>query len=341
MTTGKAARGATTMRALIFDGTAAVLRDSPVPTPVGGEALVRPLQMGITPPDLAVLDGRIAFTGIMGHEFVGVVEGVGDAGASRWCGTRVVCTPWVPCAACETCTRGLGAQCPRRTVIGLHGRDGCFAERLCVPVANLVEVPKGVRDEVALFAHAAAAALHAARLVRFEGKPYVTILGDGVPGLVAAQVLASLNASVRLLGTNPARYTLCERWGIRHRHIDEVGRRADQDIVVDCTGQPAGLEVAMRLVRPRGTIVACSAPALVPLAGLKGHAPGADLSPVVCNELHIVGCGAGSLRDGIDALARGGIDTSPFITRRLRLADTGDALSLARHPDTLRVVMTA
>lgn len=330
------------MKALVYAGGVARLMDRAEPSPAPGEALVRPLLAGIASPDLAVLAGRVAFEGVLGHEVVGVVERVEGDAASRaaWQGARVVCTPWVACGQCDLCTRGLSPQCQSRTVMGLHRRDGCFAERFTIPTANLVEVPKSVSDDAAIFAGVVGGAVHAARVARFEGKPYITVLGDGASGLICAQVLAALNASVRLLGTNPAKFSLCEKWGIKHRHVHDVGQRRDQDVVVDCTNSPAGLELAMHLVRPRGTIIARNAPALVPLAGLVGAVPGPDLAPIVTNELHLIGAGAGSIRDGIDSLARGQVDTTSLISRRFRLADAPEALAWAKRPECVRAVLT-
>ncbi|CAG0970028.1 L-iditol 2-dehydrogenase [Phycisphaerales bacterium] len=328
------------MKAVVFEKSVRVEeRGEPLPAP--GDALVRPLLVGIASPDLAVIAGRVAFSGVLGHEFVGTVERVEADAAERkrWEGKRVVGTPWIPCAACELCSRGLSAQCQERRVLGLHRRDGCFADRFTIPAANLVEIPKAVSDEAAVFAGVIGGAVHAARIARFEGKPYVTVLGDGPTALITAQVLAKLNASVRVLGTNPEKFSLCEKWGIRHRPVSEVGKRRDQDVVVDCTGAAEGLELAMQLARPRGTVIARSAPAPVPLTGLVNSVKGVDLSPAVCNELHVVGAGAGSIRDGVEALARGAVDVASLISRKFRLGEAVEAIAWAKRPEALRVVM--
>jgi threonine dehydrogenase-like Zn-dependent dehydrogenase len=112
-----------------------------------------------------------------------------------------------------------------------------------------------VDDDRAAFAGLVGAVLQLGHAVRLDGKTFVTVLGDGPVGLLTAQIMAGRNASVRLLGRHEARFSLAERWGVKHRHESEVGRRHDQDIVIDCTGSPSGLALASRLVRPRGTIV--------------------------------------------------------------------------------------
>lgn len=323
---------------------AVVTLDSRSPDPVlqPGEALIRPLRLGIGAADLAVAAGRVLFTGIMGHQFVGVVEKVeareGRDDAKRWTGKRVVGAINAVCGVCELCKAGLSTHCRARKVLGLHGRDGCFADRFTLPLANLSEVPRGVDDDAAVFAEPLASVIHAAQMLRIEGKPYVTVIGDGTGGLLAAQVMSRLNASVRLLGKVPEKFTLCEKWGIKHRHVDDVGRRQDQDVVVDCSGTPEGLTLAMQLVRPRGKIVLRTMPAPIPEATGNGHA-GPDLTPVVVNELELLGARCGRLPEALDMLAKGQIEIPSLITARMKLADGAQALRRAAEPTQIKVVM--
>jgi hypothetical protein len=159
------------------------------------------------------------------------------------------------CGKCDMCKAGLKEHCRSRTVLGIAGRDGCFAERFTLPAANLFEAPDHVDDDRAVFTEPLAAALQILRQLTIEGRPNITVLGDGRLGLLCAQVLSKLNATVRCIGRHPRKLELCEKWGVKHRLLDDVGLRGDQDIVVDCTGSPTGLEAAMKMVRPRGTIV--------------------------------------------------------------------------------------
>lgn len=322
------------MQALLYDGkTFRNEAAAPEPVPTPGEAVIRPTRVLIGAADRAVAAGRVKFTGVMGHRFVGIVERVEPRGTGtaanderkRWEGKRVVGSISIVCGTCEFCKGGLSNHCISRTVLGLFGRDGCLADRFTLPVANLVEVPKNIGDDAAVFAEPIAAAAHAAQVVRLEGKPYVTVLGDGVSGLLAAQIMAKLNASVRVLGRVPSRFTLCERWGIRHRHVDEAGRRADQNIVIDATNSADGLAIAMQLVRPRGTIVMMNVLAPVPCAALTAQA-GPDLAPAVCGELNLVGSRCGRINEGIEVLGRGGAEVLPLISKRFKFADAEQAM---------------
>lgn len=312
------------------------------PTPAPGEALIRPLRVPITDADLAALAGHTEFTGTLGSDFVGVVESVHpvsgpDAGV--WVGKRVVGSPLIPCGTCDLCKRGLSPHCQQRRVLGLWKYDGALADLFTLPIANLVEVPKALDDDAASFANLVAACVHASRVTRLEGKTYVTILGDGAFALVAAQIMARLNTSTRVLGTHNAKFSLCERWGIRHRHISEVGRRHDQDVVVETSGQPAMLEFACHLCRPRGKIILCGSAGPVPMEALTQHARPIDLTSIASQEIEVLGASAGSPRDGLEKLANRDVDVSVLVSRRVRLAEGLRALSLAKDPESLRVLV--
>jgi alcohol dehydrogenase len=338
------------LRAIRFDGAKAVLdgRAEP-PVALQGEAVIRPTRVGISAFDAQHASGMPADSPrepiTLGHEFAGVVESLHDSAEpalrKRWERKRVVAFPIVVCGRCDMCKGGLPNHCRARRTLGVAGWDGCFADRFKLPVRNLVEVPASVTDDQAVLATPLGAALHAANIVRIEGKPYVTVLGDGVDALLCAQVMVKLNASVRVLGLRPEKFTLCEKWGIKHRHSAEAGRRHDQDIVVDCTATPAGLALALQLVRPRGKVVLCATAS--PPLGAASRAGTSDkpldLSPLVENEIELLGARCGNPADAIARLASGEFDVLPLITRRARFADALGALKLASDPDQLKVVI--
>lgn len=325
------------MRAIRHDGRAAtrwvldVKAEMQAPGP--GEVLIRPTRVALGPRDAAersASDAARPFT--VGREFVGIVdrmhEGTDKEQAKRWMGKRVVGSALIVCGRCDMCRGGLPTHCRERRRLGEPGCDGCLAERFVLPLRNLVEMVKEVDDDRAVFAGALSAAAHVPQLLRVEGKPYVTVLGDSAEALLTAQVMARLNASVRLLGIDPTRFSLCEKWGIKHRHMAEVGRRADQDIVVDWTGSPDGLDLALHLARPRGKVVlgaACAAPCVA-------------MGSLVENEIELIGARGGSVADAVGYLARGEIDVLPLLTRRMRLADGAEVMRAAAAAEQIRVV---
>ncbi len=321
-----------------------------VPSPPTGEARIRPTRVGISAADVRLARGlspaseRPGAPLTLGHEFVGVVEQANPAPgqekrAKELAGKRVVGSINIVCGKCDLCRAGLSTHCRSRVVLGQSGRDGCFADAFCLPIVNLHAVPNEIDDDHAVFAEPLAAALHAAHQIRLEGKSYITILGDGRIGLLCAQLMAKLNPSTRVLGKHESKLALCEKWGIKHRLAGDAGRRADQDVVIDCTGTGAGLELAMQLVRPRGKILVKGVfgadPASPPGAGARPI----DLSPIVNHEIELIGSRCGSIADALATLKRGEVDVLSLISRRFSLDQALDALKAASSPETVHVVM--
>jgi threonine dehydrogenase-like Zn-dependent dehydrogenase len=321
------------LQALIFDGHKPLYTSNhPAPNPTADQALIRPTRMGICATDLEICRGYGGFTGVLGHEFVGVVEKVQAPSHKKLVGKRVVGAINCSCGKCDMCRGGLREHCRERTVLGIRGQDGCFADAFTLPVKNLLEVPPNIDDDHAVFTEPLAAAYQVLRQLTIEGRPYITVLGDGRLGLLTAQVMSRLNATVRCVGKNPDKLALCEKWGIKHRLLSDVGLRADQDIVVDCTGSPDGLLTAMQMTRPRGKIVLKTtiAPSQnIPL----------DLAPLVINEIQLIGSRCGPYSDALAALAAQKIDVISLISRRMKLADGLEALRAAAKPEVIKVLL--
>jgi len=322
------------MRAVVFDGkqlTVDTQRDEPALAP--DEAIIRPLLAGVCSTDIEICRGYMGYTGVLGHEFVGVVEQVHESTGERGkalVGRRVVGSINCVCGKCDMCRSGLSSHCRDRTVLGIAGRDGCFADRFALPVRNLLEVPDALDDEQAVFAEPLAAACEINRQLHIEGKPYITVLGDGRLGLLVAQVLNQLNASVRVIGKHPEKLARCEKWAIKHRLLEDLVPRADQDIVVDCTASASGLDLAMKLVRPRGRIV---------LKTTVADQSDVDLSPIVVNEIQVIGSRCGPFDEALAMLTEGQVDVLSLISRRLRLDNAVDALKLVQRNDVIKVLL--
>lgn len=320
------------MRALVLSGDSPTLteqHDAPILT--SGEAIIRPLRMGVCGTDLELLTNPRGFTGVLGHEFVGIVESVADKADKGWVGKRVVGEINCVCGECDMCKAGLREHCRKRSVLGILDRDGCFAEAFALPIRNLLEVPDNIDDDHAVFIEPLAAAFQILRQLTIEGRPYITILGDGRLGLLCVQILSKLNATVRCIGKHETKLGLCEKWGIKHRLLSDVGLRQDQDIVVDCTGCAEGLKSAMQMVRPRGTIVLKS----TALATNETF----DLTPIVRNEINLIGSRCGPFDMAMQALSAGEVDVASLISRRMKLSRGVDALALAAQPDTIKVLL--
>lgn len=321
------------MRALLFDQSLAFQPRYPDPPAVLGDTLLRVRQAGICATDLEITRGYMGFRGVLGHEFVADVV---SSAQKDLVGQRVVGEINVVCGRCDLCLSGLSSHCRNRSVVGIQNRDGAFADYIRLPAINLHVVPKTVDDDAAVFVEPLAAAFQILKQVRLDGdKPggrkWVTVLGDGRLGLLVAQVLRNAGCAVRVIGKHPEKLALCDKWSIRARPLDDIVPRHDQDVVVDCTGSAAGFELAMQLVRPRGTIV---------LKSTFAAGKPLNLAPLVIDEINVVGSRCGPFREALLALAEKKIDVISLIHRRMKIEQGVEAMELAGRPGVLKVLMT-
>ncbi len=314
------------MNALHFKDTLRFDARYPDPTPAEGEVLIRVRLAGICGTDLEITRGYMNFTGVPGHEFVGVVE----KGPRTWRGKRVVAEINCVCSRCDLCQRGLSNHCRRRTVLGIDGRDGVFAEYVAVPERNLHELPDAVTDEQAVFVEPLAAAYQVIKQCPIEKHMRVAVVGPGRLGLLVAQVLQRSGCQLEVVGRSEPTLAFCEKKGIRATPVAELMPRADRDVVVDCTGSPDGFEVAMKLVRPRGTLILKSTHA--------GQAA-TNLAPIVINEVTLLGSRCGPFSDAINALARRDIDVESMISRQLPLSRGLEAFEIAGQSHVIKVLL--
>jgi threonine dehydrogenase-like Zn-dependent dehydrogenase len=316
------------MRALIFDKTLSFDPRRPDPATSDGDTLLRIRQAGICATDLEIIKGYMSFHGILGHEFVADVVSSPD---KDLIGQRVCGEINILCGRCDLCLSGLSNHCRTRTVLGILNHDGAFAEFVRLPAANLHVLPKNVDDDQAVFVEPLAAAFQVLKQINFDPRKFVTVLGDGRLGLLVAQVLRNTGCPVRVIGKHPEKLALCERWQIRSRPLADIAPRHDQDVVIDCTGSAGGFELAMQMVRPRGTIV---------LKSTVAAGKALNLAPIVIDEINIVGSRCGPFREAIRALAEKQVDVLSLIHRRMKLEQGLEAMELASRPGVLKVLLT-
>ena len=196
--------------------------DLPVPEPGEGEALVRVALAGICGTDLELVKGYMPFAGIPGHEFVGIVE----RGPEAILGRRVVGEINASCGRCPACRAGRRNHCPGRTVLGIAGRHGSFAEYLTLPAGNLHPVPEAVPDEAAVFTEPLAAALRIGEQIRIRPEDRVLVVGDGRLGQLVARTLALTGCDLTVAGRHERKMDLLAEAGIRTREAAAVTERA-------------------------------------------------------------------------------------------------------------------
>ena len=328
------------MRALVYrDHTLTFEPDYPRPIPKPGEALIRVSLAGICNTDLEIVRGYMGFQGILGHEFVGIIEELHESVPLRTelVGKRVVGEINAAChrADCWYCMRDMPTHCPNRTTLGIVNRDGAFADYLTLPVENLHLVPDNVSDEEAVFTEPLAANFEMLEQVHVRPTDRAVVLGDGKMGQLAVQVLALTGCNVTMVGKHEEKLALVEQRGITTRLLEDIqtftlpgGERVD--LVVECTGTARGLELALRLVRPRGTVF---------LKSTVADPTTLHLAPIVIDEIRVQGSRCGPFVPALRALSQHTIDVRPLISAIYPLDEGLAAFKHAGERGVLKVLV--
>ncbi len=314
------------MNALRYENGEIRIAEAPVPRRAG-EALVRVTMAGICNTDLEIVRGYAGFCGTLGHEFVGRVEESPDRAQI---GRRVVGEINIGCGACDRCRVGDPRHCERRTVLGIRGHEGAFAEYLSLPPENLRLVPDSVPDRQAVFAEPLAAACEILDQVAIGPETRAAVLGDGKLGQLIARVLATTGCDLTLIGKHPAKLELAAKSGIKTGMRDAPPPGASFDVVVEATGSPAGLAFALDLVRARGAIV---------LKSTFHGATSIDASRIVVNEISLIGSRCGRFEAALALLETNRVQLAPLIAGEYPLTQGVAALTAAAAPGTLKILL--
>lgn len=299
-----------------------------VPEPPRGErdVRIRVRKAGICSTDLELARGYMDFRGVPGHEFVGeVIDGPPELLDQRVVG-EINCA----CGQCDLCRAGLRTHCRRRTVLGIFNHSGAFAERIVLPAENCHIVPPEITDEQAVFVEPLAAAAHVLNAAKIDNTSRVTLIGLGRLGNLIAQVLATTGCRLTAVGRNPRSIELCRACGIMAENVHTLAGAMDQDVVIEATGTVEGLQLALRQVRPRGTVV---------LKSTYAAAPVIDLAPIVIHEIHVVGNRCGDFAPALRLLANGTIRVTPLIDARYPLSQAREALEFAAQPGRFKTIL--
>lgn len=281
------------MRGIYYNGTDAVYRtDLPMPVPTEKESLVKIHIAAVCNTDKEVRKGyRPDFKGVMGHEFIGEVVESPDASLI---GKRVAGELNAACGKCVYCKTGRPTHCSSRRVLGMHDKDGAFAEYMTIDTELLHVVPDSLTDEVAIFTEPLAAALEILTQVQINPAKNAAVLGDGRLALLVAQVLSLTGIDLTVIGKHEEKLKLFKPFA----KTALQGEAEGYEYVAECTGSPSGFETALELVRKKGTII---------LKSTYSEKLTVDMSVIPVNEITVVGSRCGPFPPAIKLLDEGKI----------------------------------
>jgi len=313
------------MKALAFDGNLSIL-ELPRPIPGANEVLIKILYSSVCNTDLEIIKGYMGFTGILGHEFVGEVI----TENSRLFGQEVVGEINIACGHCYMCQTKRRAHCLNRTVIGIFGHSGCFADYLVLPEKNLHVVPPTVAPMTAVFTEPLAAALEIFEQTKIKPTDNVFIFGAGKLGLLITQVFRLSGCEYTLFDINPKKVEFARSLGLSSSLLSELLVHEKAEICVDCTGNPEGIELAMSHLYPQGQLI---------LKTTVAEPAKIDLNQIVLHEFTILGSRCGVFDPALSLLSQKLIDVEPMITKVFPFDEILDAIRLAGQPDTIKVLI--
>jgi L-iditol 2-dehydrogenase len=268
-----------------------------------------------------------------GHEFSGVVVSTGAGVASVKSGDRVTACNCFPCFHCDYCKQGIYARCTDLKVLGGHKR-GAFAEYILVPVENVIKLPDTMDFATASFIEPSSVVVHGLRQVDIKMDCSVAVVGCGTIGLLAVQ-WAKICGAREVFAFDPddgklavaakigATGTFCIKDESHLSRFQERTMNAGVDVVIESSGNAAGIASSLLLAAKGGTLVLLG----IPYGDVTF--PRLNFEKIIRNELKIVGSWNSisapfpgkEWQTSIHYLSTGQIDVSPLITKTVPLKD--------------------
>ena len=320
------------MKALVFDEVLKLDKNYPNPTLKENEVLIKTSMVGICNTDYEITKGYMGYKGVLGHEFVGVVEQVGKNVDQNLIGKRVVGEINCACQECSYCHQNLQRHCPNRSTLGIWQKDGCFSEYFTLPKENVIAISDNIDDITATFTEPLAAAYEILEQIHIQPTDKVAILGDGKLGLSISLVFSAMNIDYVHIGKHPEKLEISKNLGAKTMLLNEITdkERKSFDVVVEATGSTGGFETSASLVKPRGTLVLKST--IVAQEGL-------NLASIVVDEIKIQGSRCGQFAPIVKLLENKKIDVTPLVSGIYDVDDFENAFKKNSEKGTLKVLV--
>jgi threonine dehydrogenase-like Zn-dependent dehydrogenase len=295
------------------------------------------LAAGICNTDLEIVKGYAGYRGILGHEFVGRVI---ESPNQEMLGKRVVGEINVGCNRCHLCLAGDPRHCQNRTVLGIKDRNGAFAEFLSLPPRNLLLVPDSISNDEAIFIEPFAAACQILEPLEIDQTMSVAVLGDGKLAQLIVRALGTTPCNLTVIGKHQSKLAAMQDWvsstyqvqATKNVEREILLARAGElfDVVVEATGSKTGLSMAINLVRPKGTII---------LKSTHHQMTAFDMSPLVVNEVRLIGSRCGRFHPAIEMIEKRNLDFRSLISAKFGLAEGIAAFAKASEAEVMKVIL--
>lgn len=310
-----------------------VIEERPLPKPASGEVRVKVSLAGICGSDSHIYRGHNPFAKyprVIGHEFFGVIDAVGEGVSAERLGQRVSVDPVISCGHCYPCSIGKPNVCTSLVVLGVH-RDGGFSEYAVVPEKNAWQIPAAIPDEFAVMVEPFTIAANVTGQVNPTTQDIALIYGAGPMGLTTVQALKGVYGVKQVIVVDriDERLTMATQsgadWVINNQEqslaalLEEKGIKPT--LIVDAACHPSILQEAISLASPAARIVIMgfsSEPGSIVQQGITGKELSIFSSRLNANKFPVV----------IDWLERGLIDPAKLVTHKFTCQHVTDAIEL-------------
>jgi len=336
------------MRAAVWYGGKDIrIEDLPRPAVAAKEVLIRVKAAGICGSELHAYEGlskRRTPPLVMGHEFSGVVEEVGERATGLTPGDRVAMQPVVPCGACEQCLSGRINLCRARSHVGLDF-PGAFADYVRAPSCVFHRIPDSVTFEEATLAEPLAVGIHAADVANVRGGEVVLILGAGVIGLSCLIATREKARTILVSDLVDQRLSFAKSLGAdisidasQTNPVEDVMRitaRRGADTVIEAVGLEKTVGQAISSVKEGGRVT---------IVGLLDETARVNILQITLKEIQLTGCYGRTdddFRKSLAILERNASKIRRLITHRFpldRISQAFETMS-ANKQSVLKVVV--
>ncbi|MCP2014952.1 threonine 3-dehydrogenase [Deinococcus sp. HSC-46F16] len=300
--------------------------EAPVPTPGPGDLLIRIRNSSICGTDVHIYkwdewaQKTIPVPMVVGHEYVGVVAGMGSEVRGFAIGDRVSGEGHVTCGHCRNCRAGRRHLCRNTLGVGVN-RPGSFAEYLVLPAFNAFKLPDDIPDEVAAIFDPFGNAVHTALSFDLVGEDML-ITGAGPIGVMAAAVARHVGArNVVVTDVNEYRLDLARRMGAT-RAVNvakedlwsvaqsELGMTEGFDVGLEMSGSGAAFAQMVKVMNHGGKVA---------ILGIPSGRVDIDWNDVIFKMLTLKGIYGREMFETwykMTALIQSGLDLTPVLTHR-------------------------
>ncbi|WP_330985290.1 MULTISPECIES: Zn-dependent oxidoreductase [Enterobacterales] len=310
-----------------------VIEERDVPNPAAGEVRVKVKLAGICGSDSHIYRGHNPFAKyprVIGHEFFGLIDAVGEGVSAERIGQRVSVDPVISCGHCYPCSIGKPNVCTSLVVLGVH-RDGGFSEYAVVPERNAWAIPDNIQDKHAVMIEPFTIAANVTGQVNPTEQDVALVYGAGPMGLVTVQALKGVYKVKQVIVVDriPERLMMAERsgadWTINNSDLslpDVLAEKGSKPtLIVDAACHPSILQEAITLASPAARIV---------LMGFSSDASSIVQQGITGKELSIFSSrlNAHKFPVVIDWLKNGLINPEKLVTHEFDYRDVTDAITL-------------